>query len=311
MTHHNTNGAVHPARRSDARIDPSSLDLFDLTGHTEPAPRPATEPPAAALPPLAEADRRHLAEYEKKVQVVRDRVVGVITGRSTGLYLWARQLVSQLVDLPPAERAILAGQLAVLEASPVEPPAAARPSVQVVRDGEALRRLVAQLAGADVAAIDLKTSALDPRRGEVVGVGLAADGVVAYVPVGHRFEETNDLLPDQLPLAEVVATVRLADLPLVAHNAKFELVGLRRHAGVDPRFICDTMIAAKLLRSDLSADLEEVAVRELDEPPWALSQAELQRIAYLPIDRVAVYCGKDVRYTLALLRRQRTCLETV
>src|SRR5262250_3000507 len=43
---------------------------------------------ASAIPPLSEADQRHLLEYEKKTQLVRDRVVGVIRGRTTGLYLW-------------------------------------------------------------------------------------------------------------------------------------------------------------------------------------------------------------------------------
>jgi hypothetical protein len=41
-----------------------------------------------ATPPLSEADVRHLAEFAKKTQVVRDRALGVITGRTTGLYLW-------------------------------------------------------------------------------------------------------------------------------------------------------------------------------------------------------------------------------
>src|SRR5262249_15040961 len=41
-----------------------------------------------APPPLSDADLRHLGEYEKKTQLVRDRVVGVARGRSTGLYLW-------------------------------------------------------------------------------------------------------------------------------------------------------------------------------------------------------------------------------
>jgi hypothetical protein len=45
---------------------------------------PADEP----APPLSEADVRHLKEYLKKGQLVRDGVIGVIRGRSTGLYLW-------------------------------------------------------------------------------------------------------------------------------------------------------------------------------------------------------------------------------
>ena len=58
--------------------------------------------------------------------------------------------------------------------------------------------------------------------GEIVGVGLATRAGNYYLPVGHRFEESGRLRPDQLPLDVVVRELRLADLPLIAHNAKFE-----------------------------------------------------------------------------------------
>src|SRR5262249_49173660 len=50
------------------------------------------------------------------------------------------------------------------------------------------------------------------------------------------------------------------------HNAKFELAWLRRHAGIDPDFAWDTLLAARLLRPDLDAGLKAVAERELDAP---------------------------------------------
>jgi hypothetical protein len=39
-------------------------------------------------PPLSDADQRHLQGYEKKIQLIRDRVVGVIRGYTTGMYIW-------------------------------------------------------------------------------------------------------------------------------------------------------------------------------------------------------------------------------
>jgi hypothetical protein len=68
------------------------------------------------------------------------------------------------------------------------------------------------------------------------------------------------------------------------------------------------MLAARLLRSDQSAELKDVAQRELDVPAWHLTKDEMKRVALLPIDKVAGYCAKDVHYTLELARRQRECL---
>ena len=68
------------------------------------------------------------------------------------------------------------------------------------------------------------------------------------------------------------------------------------------------MLAARLLRSDLPAELKDLAVRELDVPDWGLTKADIERVQFLPIERVARYCAKDCRYTLELYRRQRACL---
>jgi hypothetical protein len=67
-------------------IDHSRPDQ-EPTPHTD-IHRAAVPEMADAIPPLSEADQRHLLEYEKKTQLVRDRVVGVIRGRMTGIYLW-------------------------------------------------------------------------------------------------------------------------------------------------------------------------------------------------------------------------------
>jgi hypothetical protein len=58
---------------------------------TQPGDRPGTPGPAPgiardAVPPLSEADERHLLDYQTKTQLLRDRVVGVVRGRTTGVY---------------------------------------------------------------------------------------------------------------------------------------------------------------------------------------------------------------------------------
>ena len=50
-----------------------------------------------SLPPLSEADQHHLLECQKKTQLVRDRVVGVVRGRAL-VELAARNLVDRRHD---------------------------------------------------------------------------------------------------------------------------------------------------------------------------------------------------------------------
>jgi DNA polymerase I-like protein with 3'-5' exonuclease and polymerase domains len=224
---------------------------------------------------------------------------------------WATRLIDELPeDTPADELALLHSQLRSLTtrvpAADLLPPDRTAP--HVVRDRKSLKQVAAQVVGADEVVIDLETSSLDPRSGEIVGVGLATASVNYYMPIGHRFAETGKLRPDQLPLYAVVRDLCLHQLPLVAHNAKFEFRWLRHHAGVSCRFLWDVMLAARLLRSDLPAELENLAIRELDVPNWGLTKADIARLQFLPIERVARYCGKDCRYTLELYWRQRSCL---
>jgi hypothetical protein len=224
---------------------------------------------------------------------------------------WARRLIDELPEDTPAEElALLDSQLRSLAAqapaTDLLPPDPTAP--HVVRDRKSLKQVAAQVGDADEVVIDLETSSLDPRSGEIVGVGLAAAGANYYLPIGHRFAETGRLRPDQLPLDAVVRDLRLHRLPLVAHNAKFEFRWMRHHAGVSCRFVWDVMLAARLLRSDLPAELKGLALRELDVPDWGLTKADIERVQFLPIERVARYCAKDCRYTLELYWRQRSCL---
>jgi DNA polymerase I-like protein with 3'-5' exonuclease and polymerase domains len=236
----------------------------------------------------------------------------VLTPETSTTYAaaWAQALVTRLAkDLDQEELAILRAQAADLQntATPAKTNDPTAP--QIVRDSHALGKVAATLSQAPAVAIDLETSGLDPRAGEIVGVGLATETLVVYVPTGHRLDQGGQLLPDQLPIREVVATLGLEKLPLVAHNSKFEFKWLRRHAGIKLHIFWDTMLGAALLHSDLPCGLKETVVRELDVPDWSLPQADMERIAFLPLERVARYCGKDVYYTLELYRRQQACLD--
>ncbi|MEI7684647.1 MAG: hypothetical protein WCL32_06445 [Planctomycetota bacterium] len=229
----------------------------------------------------------------------------------TDVAAWARQALDAIAnEISSDDRALLESQVAALaKATPsATPPPPDPTAATVVRDINTLKKVAAQLKDAPEVAIDLETSSLDPRIGEIVGIGLSASNVNFYFPIAHRCEVRKSLLADQLPVDAVVKVLCLDRLPLIAHNAKFEFRWLRRHAGVTCKFIWDTMVAARLRASHLPADLKDLAMRELDVPDWSLDKAGIKNVQFLSIERVARYCAKDCRYTLELYRRQRECM---
>jgi DNA polymerase-1 len=180
--------------------------------------------------------------------------------------------------------------------------------VWIVRTSLDLLLLRDKLAGSDVITIDIETSSLEPREGYIVGIGLGIEGLVAYIPIAHALPEDGTLLPDQLSLFEVVSTLDLKSKKFIAHNAKFEFAWFKFHAGIDLQFDWDTLLAAKLLKPNMAADLENVAIRELDVTPWSLSTKSMDAFQMVDLGTASNYCGKDVLYTYQISQTQKKAM---
>lgn len=229
---------------------------------------------------------------------------------TTGIVVWAAELVAGLAgQVSDGEVAILQSQMDELSRAPTKVSITPDPTVPViVRDQSTLKQLATAVAEATELVVDIETSDLNHHTGEIVGIGLATGNTTYYIPTAHRFEHGGALRPDQLPLINVLIALQLQGKHLIGHNAKFETKWLGHHGKIRCRFIWDTMIAARLLRSDLPAKLKTVAQRELDVPDWGLTDAEIKRVQVLPIEMIASYCAKDCWHTLLLYRSQKTCL---
>jgi len=101
--------------------------------------------------------------------------------------------------------ATLRRQVAEINADP-QPTTKTNPirGVVIVRALDALTAVAVALDKAEIVAVDVETSNLDYRTGEVVGIGIATNDDVWYVPLAHRIEETGQLRPDQIPVSIVV-----------------------------------------------------------------------------------------------------------
>ena len=188
------------------------------------------------------------------------------------------------------------------------PKATSQEQVWIVRTSSDLLLLRDKLAGSDVITLDIETSSLEPNKGCIVGVGLGIEGLIAYIPIAHALPEDGTLLPNQLPLFEVVSTLDLKSKKFIAHNAKFEFAWFKFHAGIDLQFDWDTLLAAKLLKPNMAADLENVAIRELDVAPWSLSTKSMDAFQTVDLGTASNYCGKDVLYTYQISQTQKKAM---
>jgi len=208
------------------------------------------------------------------------------------------------------------------------PPPQLRP--ELITTPSALEALTARLlAATDPAApvaLDTETTALNPFRAELVGIGLAwGEGPteLAYIPIGHQPPAAEDLLsapppaPQQLPLDAVLTALApwlaSAAHPKTLQNAKYDRLILLRHGlGLDG-VVMDTLLADYLRDANARHGLEELAERNFGFRPKSYSElvAKGADFSSVPIEEAALYCGMDVHLTwrlTPLLRAQLAAL---
>src|SRR5690606_34745064 len=191
----------------------------------------------------------------------------------------ALEFRSLIKELPASSRSVPAaddesGQMALFAAETaaaavqVAPPAAGERALLVVQDEAALDELLAALGTAGRLSFDVETTGTDAMQADLVGLGIAwAPGHAAYIPVAHSEGA-------QLAWAHVAAKVKpfFADaaLPMVAHNAKYDLTVLRRHGLDIAGAIDDTLLMAWLLDpASRALGLKALADARLD---WTMTE---------------------------------------
>lgn len=208
------------------------------------------------------------------------------------------------------------------------PPPQLRP--ELITTPSALEALTARLLAATdpsaPVALDTETTALNPFRAELVGIGLAwGEGPteLAYIPIGHQPPAAEDLLsapppaPQQLPLDAVLTALApwlaSAAHPKTLQNAKYDRLILLRHGlGLDG-VVMDTLLADYLRDANARHGLEELAERNFGFRPTSYSElvAKGADFSSVPIEEAALYCGMDVHLTwrlTPLLRAQLAAL---
>ncbi|MCC6458657.1 MAG: DNA polymerase I [Caldilineaceae bacterium] len=226
----------------------------------------------------------------------------------------ARELPQQAVEseLSPTggdgQMALFAGEEAAqgatasLAALTVTTPAGiAYKTVQSAADLEAL---VGALRGAQLISFDVESTSTDAMQAVLVGLGIAwAEGEAAYIPVAHS---EGEQLPWETVREAIQPFFANADVPKVAHNAKYDVTVCLRHGLTIDGPIHDTMVMAWVLDpGSHSLGLKAQAATLLD---WHMTEiTELigsgrKQITMeaVPIAPAAAYCGADVDATIRI-----------
>ncbi len=210
------------------------------------------------------------------------------------------------------------GQLAEARAAEARAQTFDTKSYETILSFEQLEPYIAAAFEAGAISIDTETSSLQPMQAELAGISLCVTpGHACYIPLRHRQEGSgdlfggNDLLPGQLPEAEVLARLKplLEDASIlkIAQNMKYDwLIFKQRGIAVTP--VEDTMLLSYVLdagRTDHGMDVLSEAYlghKPIQFGEVAGSGRTFIGFARVAIDKATEYSAEDADVTLRLWR---------
>ncbi|MDP1899881.1 MAG: DNA polymerase I [Rubrivivax sp.] len=217
-----------------------------------------------------------------------------------GFKTWLRE-----VESPPREAS--AGQGAdpiVASTTVVAPGPTLAREYETVTTWERLEHWLAQLAAAELVAIDTETDSLDSMRARIVGISFATEpGRAAYVPLAHTYPGA----PEQLPLDAVLARMKPwledAGRAKVGQNIKYDLHVFANHGIPVQGYRHDTMLQSYVLEAHKPHGLESLAERHLGRKGLSYEDvcgkgASQIPFAQLDLAKAAEYSGEDSEMTL-------------
>ncbi|PSP17595.1 MAG: DNA polymerase I [Cyanobacteria bacterium QS_8_64_29] len=191
------------------------------------------------------------------------------------------------------------------------------PNPHIIDTPERLEALVAHLQtlteGDSPVAWDTETTALKPRKAQLVGLGCCwgpQPDQIAYIPLGHSQGGNLDCAR---ALEQLRPLLESREYPKALQHAKFDRLVLWHH-GIALRGVTfDTLLASYLLRPETTHNLKDLVARHLPAALVPDSYQDLaipkgQTIADLEVAAVAHYCGMDAYATFLLVPPLRDAL---
>lgn len=170
----------------------------------------------------------------------------------------------------------------------------------LVDDENALVELVNKLAQQNEICLDTETTAVQPLKSELVGIGLGYKPSKAwYIPVNGKLG-LDKVLKALKPILEN------PQIGFYGHNIKYDLHVLNLY-GIQVSNICfDTILASYLLNShSRQHSLDTLTLEYFGKVKIAISELigkgkKIISMADVPIEQVCTYCCEDVDFTCSL-----------
>jgi DNA polymerase-1 len=168
-------------------------------------------------------------------------------------------------------------------------------------------RLVDELKGEDIVAIDTETTGVDVYVDVIVGISITLPkrDYHVYIPVDHC--DVEEQLDRQYVLDGLRPILGDKSVGKVLHNAIFDINMFRRHDVKMTGVVWDTMTAMHLLNeNEPSYKLKDLAPRYLGCESDTFSElfGKNAQFADVPLDIALVYAAKDTHLTWDLYRFQ-------
>jgi len=164
-----------------------------------------------------------------------------------------------------------------------------------------------KLAAADLIAIDLETTSLDPMRAEIVGISFAMEpGHAAYVPVAHAYAGAPAQLAREGVLAALKPLLEDARKDKVGQHLKYDMNVLSSYDITVRGVRYDTMLESYVVDSSGNRhDMDTLAKKYLGYDTLAYTQITgkgAKQIAFAQVDvqRACDYAAEDADVTLRL-----------
>jgi DNA polymerase I len=170
-------------------------------------------------------------------------------------------------------------------------------------------RLLTDLAGEPIIAVDTETTGLDIYVDVIVGISLTLpiNDYHVYIPVGYDGQLSRDYVLDRLSPA-----LEDSDKKKVLHNANYDIHMFLRHGIRMQGLAWDTQTAMALLNeNEMSYALKNLATKYLAEPSDTFAElfGKDAKFAEVPLDIALVYAAKDTDLTWRLYEFQRKHME--
>lgn len=169
-------------------------------------------------------------------------------------------------------------------------------NTKFVRTIKQLEDMVEDLKNEPRLACDIETTSLEIEEMELDGIGIGTNSKTYYIPFPNFGLEISQTIPyiDKL----------FQEIPIIMHNAKFDMQGLRKFGYSTPKQVHDTMIMSWLVDEDNSHGLKNLTKvlleREVVEYKNLKKKVDLFTTEEDVMIELGQYCGDDIANTYDL-----------